>query len=253
MALILFMILLLLPIFLSEEVCNTQDPILVNCDFSSNYTIPSPFKANLDVLLSNLPDSAASSNNLFFNYSVGTASDVVYGLAQCRPDMSAYDCAICLYRAAFSSSSECLLSRSATIRFDKCILRFSDRPFFSQVSYDMDCILINVKNVSNPTVFSKPLRKLMNEVSSKAPMNDTKFALASFNDSTIGDIYGMAECTRDLTDAGCSACLNQILPVLLDDFYYTQGCRVFSMSCLVRFEINPILAQPLPPPPPLPR
>ncbi|XP_039139781.1 cysteine-rich repeat secretory protein 1-like [Dioscorea cayenensis subsp. rotundata] len=210
MALIFIAVLLLF--FLSEAYDLHKDTILPWCDFSSNYTIPSPFKANLDNLLSSLPDAAANSNNLFFNNSVGTAPAVAYGLAQCRTDMSAYDCGICLYRSALKAFSQCLMYRSATILSDKCTLRYSDSCFFSQISLNFITVQ-NFNNVSNPTLFIQPLRKLMSEVLSKAPRRVTKFASTSFNDSIIGDIYGMAGCTRDLTDAGCSTCLNQALPI----------------------------------------
>ncbi|KAM0952320.1 putative Gnk2-like domain-containing protein [Dioscorea sansibarensis] len=243
MALILIMILFLL--FPSEAYDFQRDLILPYCDFSSKYTVKSPFKTYLDLLLFDLTDYAANSNNLFFNNSFGTAPDVVYGLAQCRPNMSAYDCGICLYRSALYALSQCLLYHSASVLSDDCTLRYSDRRFFSQVSLDFKTFY-NGNNVSNPTVFSQPLRKLMYEVSSKAPKNATRFASSSFKDSIIGDIYGRAGCTRDLTDVGCSTCLNQALPRLLE-YDYRAGGRVFSSSCLVRFEIYPILAQPPPP------
>ncbi|KAH7662215.1 Protein kinase-like (PK-like) protein [Dioscorea alata] len=241
MVLILIAVLLL---FLSEAYDLHRDAFLPWCDFSSNYTIPGPFKANLDKLLSNLPDAAANSNSLFFNNSFGTAPAVAYGLAQCRTDMSAYDCGICLYRSALRALSQCLLYRSATILSNICTLRYSDRHFFSEVSLNFVTVQ-DFNNVSNPTAFSKPLRKLMHEVLSKAPMSATKFASAYFNDSIIGSIYGTAGCSRDLTDAGCSTCLNQALPHVLE-VGYSKGYRVFSVTCQVRFEIYPILARPPP-------
>ncbi|KAJ0983404.1 hypothetical protein J5N97_011659 [Dioscorea zingiberensis] len=240
----------LLHLFLAEAYLSQINPSNLECDYSSNYTIPSPYKTNLDTLLSNLTATAPYSDALFYNNSVVKDSDAAYGLAQCRPDTSPNDCAVCLYRSALSFSSNCLFARSAAVWFDNCFFRYSDHRFFSQLDDKVLAIAVNAGNISNPMVFSQPLKELMYEVTSKAQRNETRFASASFNYSMFGNIYGIAECTRDLTDVDCSTCLNQSLPLLLQQANSGRpGCRVISFSCSLRFELYPILPPPLPPPP----
>ncbi|KAJ0983349.1 hypothetical protein J5N97_011604 [Dioscorea zingiberensis] len=240
----------LLHLFLAEAYLSQINPSNLECDYSSNYTIPSPYKTNLDTLLSNLTATAPYSDALFYNNSVVKDSDAAYGLAQCRPNTSPDDCAVCLYRSALSFSSNCLFARSAAVWFDNCFFRYSDHRFFSQLDDKVLAIAVNAGNISNPMVFSQPLKELMYEVTSKAQRNETRFASASFNYSMFGNIYGIAECTRDLTDVDCSTCLNQSLPLLLQQANSGRpGCRVISFSCSLRFELYPILPPPLPPPP----
>ncbi|KAJ0983411.1 hypothetical protein J5N97_011666 [Dioscorea zingiberensis] len=240
----------LLHLFLAEAYLSQINPSNLECDYSSNYTIPSPYKTNLDTLLSNLTATAPYSDALFYNNSVVKDSDAAYGLAQCRPNTSPDDCAVCLYRSALSFFSNCLFARSAAVWFDNCFFRYSDHRFFSQLDDKVLAIAVNAGNISNPMVFSQPLKELMYEVTSKAQRNETRFASASFNYSMFGNIYGIAECTRDLTDVDCSTCLNQSLPLLLQQANSGRpGCRVISFSCSLRFELYPILPPPLPPPP----
>ncbi|KAJ0980790.1 hypothetical protein J5N97_009045 [Dioscorea zingiberensis] len=241
--------LLLLHLFQAEAYLPQIIPTHYECNFSSNYTIPSPYKTNLDTLLSNLTETAAYSASLFYNNSVVKDSDAAYGLAQCRPDTSPDNCAVCLYRSVLSFSSNCPLSRSATAWFDNCFFRYSDHSFFSQLDDKPFIIKLNTGDISNSMVFSQRLKELMYEVTSKAPRNETRFASMSFESSTIGNIYGVAECTRDLTDVDCSTCLNHALPLVLQYVNRSGRAWLFSLNCYLRFDLDPILAGPPPLPP----
>ncbi|KAL0911691.1 hypothetical protein M5K25_019848 [Dendrobium thyrsiflorum] len=62
-------------------------------------------------------------------------------------------------------------------------------------------------------------------------------------------IYGMAQCTRDLQESACNQCLNKISETILGSCKYHLGCYVISTSCVMRYEINAFLLDPIAPSP----
>ncbi|KAM0952323.1 putative protein kinase RLK-Pelle-DLSV family [Dioscorea sansibarensis] len=224
-------------------------PLLLVCPPDSNYTIPSPFKTNLDRLLSTLITSTSTSSALFSNATLGP----VYGLAQCRPDVSVADCASCLNRSVSTFASLCPLRRSAATRFDLCLLRYSDHRFFSQLASDTPGIIVNGNDAANQSVHDRQLKSLMDKISSEAPKSVSRYAVGVINSTQFQLIYGMVLCTRDLSVDDCARCLDEEVGLFPTNGFGKVGAQVFRISCTVRFESNPFFSlSVLPPPPPPP-
>ncbi|KAH7662222.1 Non-specific serine/threonine protein kinase protein [Dioscorea alata] len=243
-----FLIVQALVLFQMLKKTNSQDsPILLNCPPDSNYTIPSTYKTNLDRLLSNLIVSASESPILFANASIGT----VHALAQCRADASIANCTACLNLSISTFAIQCPRQRSAAIRFDLCLVRYSDLPFFSQLSSDTPRIIVNGGNASNPSALNQQLNVLMDEASSDAPKSPERFAVGVRNFSQFEYIFGMVECTRDLSSGDCARCLAEVVSLLPINGFGKIGARVFRINCVARFEIYaffPFSLLPSPPP-----
>ncbi|KAM0952325.1 putative protein kinase RLK-Pelle-DLSV family [Dioscorea sansibarensis] len=227
---------------------NSQDsPVLLNCPPDSNYTIPSTYKTNLDRLLSNLIVSTSQSPILFANASIGA----VHALAQCRADASIANCSACLNLSISTFATQCPRQRSAAVRFDLCLRRYSDLPFFSQLSSDTPRIIVNGGNASNPSALNQQLTALMDEASSDAPKSPERFAVGVRNFSQFEYIFGMVECTRDLSYGDCARCLAEVVNLLPINGFGKIGARVFRINCVARFEIYaffPFSLLPSPPP-----
>ncbi|KAJ0966090.1 hypothetical protein J5N97_027228 [Dioscorea zingiberensis] len=238
--------LLLLLLFFTVATLSEEIPNIVRCSTDSNNTTPSAFSTDLGLLLPNLTASAANSPSLFSTASVGSA----YGLAQCLPDTSPADCATCLNTSTTALSTRCPSATSAGIRFDLCLLRYSDHRFFSQLANFSFHIRTNGNKASDPAVFNSRVNDLMDEISSKAPQSASRFATGTTNFSrTI--IYGMVQCTRDLSAVDCAQCLNRALGVMRLYDYGKVGNRVNGLSCGNRYEIYSFVStSPVPPPPP---
>ncbi|KAJ0983352.1 hypothetical protein J5N97_011607 [Dioscorea zingiberensis] len=237
-------------ISLMEPRTNSQDaPLILQCPPDSNYTIPSSYKNDLDRLLSSIITSASRSPALFSNASLGD----VYGLAQCRPDASITDCAACLNRSVSTFASQCLLRRSAATRFDLCLLRYSDRRFFSQLVADKPGVIVNGKDAPDPSVFNQQLNALLGEISSVAPKSASRYAVAVKNSTQSQLIYGMVQCTRDLSVTDCARCLDEEVALFPTNGFGRAGAQIFRLSCTARFEsYNFFSLSILPPPPPSP-
>ncbi|OAY81561.1 Cysteine-rich receptor-like protein kinase 25 [Ananas comosus] len=211
----------------------------INCP--ANYTANSIFQSNLNLLLSSLPSEAAPSG--FYNISVGrSGADQVYGLALCRGDVSSADCNACLTRAAQDAVAKCPRGMSSTLWYDDCMLRYSNNSFFGIADSSPLVYLSNVQNVTDPQLFDDQLGQLMKSLAMKAAYGSGRpplFAVGEVNFTSFNNIYGLVQCTRDLSPTGCYGCLSSYIGSIPQCCSTKIGGRIEGENCIVRFESAP--------------
>lgn len=231
--------------FLCAETSSQSTTVLNYC-YGANYNPSSPYSSNLHRILDDIILSAPNSPTLYFTSAAGNSSSQIFGLAQCRPDTSIKLCSSCLSRASAALiAGACGLNKSAAIRNDNCILRYSDNRFFGDPMLTPLEGRYEVENASHPEIFSGRVERLMKEVSNAAAAAESRF---SVNSSVQKDVYGMAWCTRDLSSSDCLQCLNWLMQVLV---ITKVGAEVETVSCVVRFETYLFFSQPFVTPPPI--
>ncbi|KAF9618014.1 hypothetical protein IFM89_039411 [Coptis chinensis] len=168
---------------------HVQAQLLQICPTTANYTSNSQFQTNLNLLLPSLLSNGPRDG--FFNTTVGTSPDIVYGLVQCRGDASTEDCRRCLNNSVVDVIRICPNRKEATLRYDLCIIRYSNTQFFSQVDSNPQGIA-NGADVSEADVnrFNRQLENLFNNLSTTAASVTTKFDLGSIDYRNLNDIYG---------------------------------------------------------------
>ncbi|CAN6359634.1 unnamed protein product [Urochloa humidicola] len=92
--------------------------INTDCPSNMNYTRGGAFQTNLNATLSSLPAAASASSGFAENVTTTGATPepeqaAVYGLAQCRGDVSAPDCRACLDTAARELRAPCSSTKAA--------------------------------------------------------------------------------------------------------------------------------------------
>ena len=92
------------------------------------------YQFNPDSLSSGLFVEGGESSGLFAKGSTGAAPDTVYAVALCRGDMNTSDCRDCVDAAFKGAKQLCGLSKDATIFYDKCHLRFSNKDILNMDS-----------------------------------------------------------------------------------------------------------------------
>ncbi|CAN6452157.1 unnamed protein product [Victoria cruziana] len=225
-----------------------------NCPPTSNYTAGSAFGENLSSLLLNLSSNEASASG-FASATSGKSPDQVYGLDLCRGDLSAADCATCLNKATTQIKQSCPNQKSSILWFDECLLRYSDQNFIGTVDMDNNLKLVSGENVSDPGRFRSLLGPLMINLSSVATASASARLYAA-GDVTLDNftkIYGLVQCTRDLSITNCSTCLADRIKELPNCCDWMTGARILTGSCYVRYETSPFfgsteVAQSPPPP-----
>ncbi|KAL7213383.1 hypothetical protein ACSBR2_015993 [Camellia fascicularis] len=223
------------------------EPNFISCDVSpANYTQNSPFGNNLKRLLeslwSNTPLSQGFKSTVF-----GNSTDQVYGQALCRGDVTAEVCRNCVQNASQEIMTVCP-TQNAIIWHEFCQVQYSYRPFYSWDGYTGMYPDSNKdeKNISDSVGFVVVLKDFMNKLSDQAAFNPSNlmFATGKTKISTNETIYGLVQCTRDISRSDCRVCLNSEFGDLDGCCDYRQGGTVLSRNCNMRFQLYPFYHEP---------
>ncbi|KAE9460341.1 hypothetical protein C3L33_07755, partial [Rhododendron williamsianum] len=239
---ILISFLLTLLHFLSLSPTSKATPTYADilCPNSSTYSPSSTYETNLNYLLSALSNADP---NGFFNFTTGerlpNPPDPSYGLFLCRGDLSSTACDDCVTAASTEVLRRCPQLKSASIWYDECMLRYSDTNIFSAVDITHVVMLPGAENVTEqPGRFNESLKKLMGELSTrdslKTQLGYKKFATRELNLTANQTLYGLLQCTPDITSADCGKCITAAVSNLWNCCDGKQGGRVLYTSCNVR-------------------
>ncbi|CAA7049639.1 unnamed protein product [Microthlaspi erraticum] len=240
--------------FLTSFRVSAQDPTYLYhvCPNTTTYTRNTPYFANLRTLLSSLSSRNASYSTGFQNATSGQATDRVTGLFLCRGDVSPEVCRNCVGFSVNDTLNRCPNQREVTLYYDECMLRYSNRPILSILNTNGGVILANTQNItSNQTGFRDLVLSTMNQAATEASRSPRKFDARNANFTAFQSVYGLVQCTPDLTTQDCFRCLQQInnqLPV------YRIGGRLIVPSCSSRYELYAFYNESAvrrPPPPPV--
>uniref|UniRef100_A0A0E0KC03 Gnk2-homologous domain-containing protein n=1 Tax=Oryza punctata TaxID=4537 RepID=A0A0E0KC03_ORYPU len=167
-------------------------------------------------------------------------SNVIYGLAQCRGDVSTGDCQACLASAANQILTSCNYQSDSRIWYDFCFMRYENENFIGQADTDAGVIMVNVQAMDNGKTFQKAVGKVMSKATAQVTQAGSG-GLGRVKDqyTPFVNIYGFAQCTRDLSPLTCAQCLSTAVSRFGQNCGAQQGCRILYSSCMVRYEIYP--------------
>ncbi|KAL5772712.1 hypothetical protein ACOSQ2_012636 [Xanthoceras sorbifolium] len=222
---------------------------------NQNFTRNSTYQSNLNFLLSSLPSNANRSSNGFSNATAGQDPNRVYGLFQCRGDVTTSTCQDCVAFASreVTTTQRCPAQKGAVIWYDECLLRYSDSYIFSTAARNPGIFMYNTNNVTVDPSWSQALMlSLMNAAVILAANDTKKFATRKGNSAPSQRIYTLVQCTQDLSNNDCSGCL---LEAISDLPTARMGGRILLPSCNCRYEFYLFYNESLtasPPPAPTP-
>ncbi|XP_028776269.1 cysteine-rich receptor-like protein kinase 10 [Neltuma alba] len=231
-----------------------------NCTINKNFSSNGPYEFNLNTLLASLyakADGIDPTTPEFFNTTVGTPNtdETVYGEYMCRGDVPSQVCRDCVRDATSRIVSECPYNKEAIIWYDQCLLRYSNRSFFSILNQQPTVIGIryrapkcrkcedhdrgnyNINANSDDANPNAELKKMLKEAAVEAATSSgtKKFATKEANISSWVRVYTLVQCTPDLPSQLCSECLNgmiELIPIL----YIERSGRILNPSCNLRFD-----------------
>ena len=209
------------------------------CSSLENFTANGPYESNLKKLTSYLYYKAPPTG--FGMGSRGHTPDQTYGLALCRGDVSTSDCKTCVVEASSEIRKRCPYNKAAIIWYDNCLLKYSNTGFFGQVDTGNKFYMWNVHVLSEPAPFNEKTKELLSQLANEAQATPKLFATGERELGKSTKLYGLVQCTGDLSSAVCKKCLDGIigeLPICCDG---KQGGRVVSGSCNFIYEIYPFV------------
>uniref|UniRef100_A0A804KNH6 non-specific serine/threonine protein kinase n=1 Tax=Musa acuminata subsp. malaccensis TaxID=214687 RepID=A0A804KNH6_MUSAM len=212
----------------------SSDKLWSYCPHDANYTTNSTFQYNLNLLLASLSSSTAATG--YSNDTEGRSSDQVHGLALCRGDVSSSVCQTCLDAAVQDIIQSCPNGMTSTTCYDDCLLRYSNRTFFSTADTSFMYAAWNSQNVSDQQQFETTLGNLMDDLTMKASSSPKLFAAGSANVTSFNKLYGLVQCSRDLSADDCYRCLQDMVTFIPKYSSWKQGGKVYVQSCYLRFE-----------------
>ncbi|XP_059661433.1 cysteine-rich receptor-like protein kinase 10 isoform X1 [Cornus florida] len=239
----------------------SSEPLSSYCPNTTTFTPNTTYHTNLNLLLSNLSSNATTPDNGFYTTTAGRSPNTVHGLFLCRGDVSTDQCHNCVKTASQEILQECPNRTVATVWYDECLLRYSSRNIFSTMDTSVWIILPNSTNVSEePDRFMELLASTMNELAAWAEIDRSgkKFGAKEANFTAVQKLYGLVQCTPDLSTDDCNTCFRDAIARLPSCCGGKQGGRVLFPSCNIRYETHPFFnisastpvpAPVLPPPP----
>jgi Salt stress response/antifungal len=146
-------------------------------------------------------------------------------------------------------------------RYDECWLRYSNTSFFSKWQA-FGYYLCNIHNATEPQQFDTILGDLMDTLISQAANNTKLFAAGFVNYTSFNKLYGLVQCTRDISKEDCNSCLKHAESYIPNYCGISIGGRLFGNSCGLQYDATYMFynasavanaaASPTPPSPPPP-
>ncbi|XLT77963.1 hypothetical protein HN873_034237, partial [Arachis hypogaea] len=209
-----------------------------DCKNSTEESLTSGFKTNLNSVLSWLSSDAATSKG-YNHTAIGTATgDAVYGLYDCRGDVTGTFCQFCVSTAASDIVQHCPNRSSAVIWYNYCILRYSNHDFFGNLTITPSWQFPGTKNTTNSTQELQEAETYMQSLIKNATVEtNLLYAMGEFNSGgSSGERYGFVQCSRDLTSDQCRQCLNAMLDQVPKCCATKVGWQVLAPSCLIKYD-----------------
>ncbi|XP_056848087.1 cysteine-rich receptor-like protein kinase 10 [Raphanus sativus] len=236
---------------------SAQDPTYLGyyCPDKPTYSSNSTYFNNLRTVLSSLYSHNASYSTGFQNATAGEDPDMVTGLFLCRGDVLAEVCRNCVAFVVKDTLDRCPDEENVVLYYDQCMVRYSNRNILSMVDTNGPLVLKNIKNVTSNQKdgFRDLVLSTLNQAAVEAASSSRKFDARKTNWTASQTLYGLVQCTPDLTREDCLSCLQQSINQLSIE---RIGERVVLPSCSSRYELylfyneSAAIMKPSPPPPP---
>ncbi|KAG5234798.1 receptor protein [Salix suchowensis] len=229
--------LLLHLIILSITLTDAQE-----CYTTGNFTANSTYAKNRDLVLRSLA-SNVTANGGFYNTTIGSGIDTVYGLAHCMASSSAENCSSCVNYAIQGLMTGCPYEKEA-LSWERnplpCIVRYANRYFFGSLELSPTSILYNTGTI-DATQFDQAWSAVRDIATRANSTNSSRNMLVTETAdlSSTQTIYVYMQCTPDVSQSNCGECLQQSVDDYKSCCYSNQGGVVQKPNCFFRWDLYP--------------
>ncbi|KAM7276373.1 hypothetical protein ACFE04_018239 [Oxalis oulophora] len=218
---ILITYLLLLSLY-TKSTSSTSDSFIYGGCSNTKYTPNSPSESAVNSALISLVNSATTST--YNNFTTQTTST----LFQCRGDLTIADCASCISRAVSQLGSLCPESTGGVIQLDGCFIKYDNSSFIG---------------VEDKSEVYKKCGPLISYDSTTWSNRDAVLGYLGSGDGTykpyrvtvLERVYGVAQCTGDLSGSECQDCLTEAIGRLKTECGGATWGDIYLGKCYARF------------------
>ncbi|KAL8137522.1 hypothetical protein V2J09_003523 [Rumex salicifolius] len=206
--------------------------VYVGCS-QAKFTPGTPYENSVDSILTSLVNSASYSSFNKFTVGGSGTGGAVYGLFQCRPDLSNSDCSQCVARSVSQLGVLCANSAGAVLQLDGCLVRYDDVAFLGVEDKSL------VSKKCGPQLGYGDSDELTHRDSVLGYLDGGGGAQSQlFRVSGSGNVQGVAECVGDLSAAECQDCLGEAIGRLKSDCGVAAWGDVYLAKCYARYSIG---------------
>ncbi|KAF3953243.1 hypothetical protein CMV_021293 [Castanea mollissima] len=190
------------------------------------YTQNSPYESNLNSLLTSLVNSATYSSYNNYTITASTTQDTLYGLYQCRGDLSMPDCATCVARSVSQIGVLCPQTCGGAVQLQGCYVKYDNATFLG---------------VEDKTVVLKKCGPSIGYDDDAMSRRDAVLgALTSsggaYRVGGSGEVQGVAQCVGDLSSGECQDCVSEAIGRLKSDCGGAVYGDMFLAKCYARYQ-----------------
>lgn len=172
----------------------------------------------------------------FYQISIGQNPSIANGIGLCEGNIQSDTCRSCLVNSATKLREFCFDRKEAIGWYENCMMRYSDKPIFGNLENKPDYCKPNETTTSwNDVQFNTTMRNFMANLQGEAARRSSKFANGSMTYADNVMIYGLVQCTPDLSERQCNECLNNVLEISRC-FFGRIGGKAATPSCNIRYE-----------------
>ncbi|KAM0019986.1 putative Gnk2-like domain-containing protein [Helianthus debilis subsp. tardiflorus] len=216
-----FLVLFLMFSLLS--VCTANSNIYVHCS-QLNFTSTTPYESNVNSLFTSLVDSASLYN--FNKFETSPQSDAVYGLFQCRGDLSSPNCKDCVSSAISQLKASCPMSTGGEIQLEGCFVKYDNTSFFGVQEKVEVCRRCGPSIGYNSDVLNRVDGALAYLVGGSGQY---------YRGGDFGSIQGVAQCVQDLSLSDCQDCLSEACGRLRTECETSTWGDMYLGKCYIRY------------------
>lgn len=218
-----------------------------NCTSLETFSPNSTYKFNQNKLFFSLSSKSSDiTNHGFYNTTIGV-KDTIYGLFMCIGYTN--HCEQCVKNSTKTLSSKCVFNKEAIIWSDECLVRYSSQSFFNTIEeIPSSCVQEKQDYQGSLSSFNKVLSSLMEDIitqANDAPISSNKFVFKSAIFYEDKYLFGLAQCTPNLSKDNCKQCLRDAMAYLHTSCSSGKiGASVLFPSCIVRYGPYPFFLLP---------
>ncbi|ESQ47681.1 hypothetical protein EUTSA_v10021912mg, partial [Eutrema salsugineum] len=159
-------------------------------------------------------------------------------------DWSPSQCRSCYFTTLSELRRRCPRYKGGIIWYDQCLLEISTVKTFGRIDYDNNFCMSNAKRFSVQGYTNTKWQALISNLTTIAINEKNPSPVYAAGERRIGrdKVYGMVQCTQDISAKGCVECLTHNMVHLQDCLFYKRGARVIGRSCNFRYEFYPFVA-----------
>ncbi|KAJ9554255.1 hypothetical protein OSB04_018300 [Centaurea solstitialis] len=214
-------------IFPFLTVSATNSAIYAKCS-QLCFTSMTPYESNLNSLFTSIVDSASTSN--FNTYEVSplgsSQSEVVYGLFQCRGDVSSSYCRECMASSVSQLKKTCPMAIGGTIQLEGCFMKYDNMSFFgAEDKTEM------WKRCGTSIGYNSNVLNRIDAALTYLIVENKQY----FYGGRYESVQGVVQCVQDLSLSECQDCLLEARGRLRSECETSTSGDMYLGKCYIRY------------------